>query len=65
MKKVVCVDNKRTNGEIFPLTIGKVYEFNGDTYHITCNNGEVFHLSSLRFVSLEEWREKKLEKLGI
>lgn len=70
--KIVCIDNnlKRSGDLIDPiklgLTIGKVYETSGGPaaqYTITCDDGVIRDYSVGRFVTLEEWREKQLNKI--
>ncbi len=73
--KVVCIDNKpftssKLRGKEMPFTIGKVYETNGGPtlkgwYSVMSDDGELYNLSTSRFIKLEEWRDLQLEKLGI
>ena len=73
--KVVCVNNGPMDGAMessVNLTIGKVYEALGD---MVSPNDSVFNIINDignrgsyyfgRFETLEEYRQKKLEKLGI
>ena len=73
--KVVCVNNGPMDGAMEPsvnLTLGKVYEALGD---MVSPNDSVFNIINDignrgsyyfgRFETLEEYRQKKLEKLGI
>jgi hypothetical protein len=63
--KVVCINNI-FRGEVIPFTIGKVYETNGGPaaqYSVMSDDGEFYNLSTSRFISLEEWREKQLDKI--
>ena len=68
--KIVCVDDKLkgyTKPTKISLTIGKVYETKGGPpamYEVTCDDGVVRDYSISRFVTLEEWREEKLNILG-
>ena len=73
--KVVCVNNGAMDGAMessVNLTIGKVYEALGDMVN---PNDSVFNIINDignkgsyyfgRFMTLEEVRHKKLEKLGV
>ena len=74
--KVVCVNNGAMDGAMessVNLTIGKVYEALGD---MVSPNDSVFNIINDignnkgsyyfgRFMTLEEARHKKLEKLGV
>jgi hypothetical protein len=69
--KVVCINNI-FRGEEIPFTIGKVYETKGEVnqingpaaqYSVMSDDGEFYNLSTSRFISLEEWREKQLDKI--
>lgn len=64
--KVVCINNSKLRGKEIPYTIGKVYETNGGPaaqYSVISDDGEFYNLSTSRFISLEEWREKQLDKI--
>lgn len=69
--KVVCINNI-FRGEVIPFTIGKVYETKGvlsdlklpaAQYSIMSDNGMIYELSTSRFIDLEEWREKQIDKI--
>jgi len=73
--KVVCINNGEMDGAMEPfvkLTLGKVYEALGDN---VSPNDSVFNIINDlgkrgsyyfgRFETLEEYRQKKLEKLGV
>jgi hypothetical protein len=73
--KVVCVNNGPMDGAMessVNLTLGKVYEALGDNLSA---NDSVFNIINDignrgsyyfgRFETLEEYRQKKLEKLGV
>jgi hypothetical protein len=63
--KVVCINNI-FRGEEIPFTIGKVYETKGGPaaqYSVMSDDGEFYNLSTSRFISLEEWREKQIDKI--
>jgi hypothetical protein len=63
MLKLVCVDN--TDREY--LTVGKIYESNGgpEMYRITCDDDVRRFFSTSRFITLEEFRNRKLKSIGI
>ncbi len=64
--KVVCINNSKLRGKEIPYTIGKVYETNGGPaaqYLVMSDDGDFYNLSTSRFISLEEWREKQLDKI--
>ena len=73
--KVVCIDNS-TKPDL-PLTIGKIYDVlllsideNPSSpvsihYSICCDDGINRNFHKSRFITLEEWRERKLNELGI
>ena len=73
--KVVCVNNGSMDGAMessVNLTIGKVYEALGDNispndsvFNITNDIGNRGSYYFGRFETLEEYRQKKLEKLGV
>jgi hypothetical protein len=71
--KLVCIDNKHTIDRD-DFTIGKIYEF----YKVTTysdiieletisDKGNIWHFDPdkpiIGFISVEEWREKQLDKL--
>jgi hypothetical protein len=66
--KVVCIDNKpgSFSDKVQSLTIDKVYEttdlLNRDICIINdlCNN---VNYSAKRFIYLEEWRDRKINKI--
>lgn len=63
--KVVCINNI-FRGEVIPFTIGKVYETKGGPaaqYSIMSDDGMIYELSTSRFIDLEEWREKQIDKI--
>jgi hypothetical protein len=73
--KLVCVNNKPIKGSnnqrTQSLTEGKIYETYDDPYYESCwchvlvinDKGIEVNYSSIRFMKLEEWREKQLEKI--
>lgn len=73
--KVVCINNGEMDGATDPavsLTIGKVYEVLGDevspkdsVFNVINDLGNRVSYYFGRFVTLEEVRHKKLEKLGV
>lgn len=71
--KLICIDN---NDPIFhkacPLTIGKEYECIGITklftqyfYCVIDDDGKETYRYKEYFMSIEEYRDKKLEDIGI
>jgi hypothetical protein len=74
--KLVCIDNEFKEDE---LTVGKIYEFNSVSYGvgsprkgfywvmISDNGGRYTYdggnVRFSRFITLQEWREKQLDKL--
>jgi len=68
---IVCINNGVIYGyanQHGRLTNGKkyqVFEYNegGDTYKIMDDNGEKYWYSVTRFISLQEYRKRKLNKI--
>ena len=64
MAKVICIDNL---GEERKLTLNKIYLCNSillmnyELLFITDNNGCNNYYSAKRFISLDEYREKRLK----
>lgn len=73
MKKVICINNKKgsSDTDYIPLTIGKEYDayllFLGPYiyYRIIDDTGDTYSYSPDFFITLEEYRDKKLEEIGI
>ena len=71
--KVVCIDTNSDNPNIKSnleksFTIGKTYTikmFFDDAIMLEDNIGNVRMANSKHFIPLEEWRERKLNNLGI
>jgi hypothetical protein len=69
--KIVCIDNikrKIIRDGVIPLTIGKIYETDGgppSQYRIRCDDGGIGDFGTWRFITIEEFREKRLSELGI
>lgn len=72
--KVVCVSKphiwKVTPGKIYDLYYNKLQYRNNDIYIIDDKGGEFTFVGDMEsysdyFISLEEWRDKKLNELGI
>ena len=71
--KIVCINNKPIpgsgSGKNQSLTEGKVYEtYDRPDYNDVCvinDKGNEVNYSSTRFIKLEDWRNKKLNQLGI
>jgi len=68
--KVVCIDNKnsRTHGDDCALTIGKTYYvmnlYTNDKAYTICNDeGNNHQYLRERFITFEEYRERKIDKL--
>lgn len=65
--KLVCIDNK--NYEIPFITIGKEYECikeDNEYYYILEDDNNINIISSKHlFITLDEYRNKKLEEIGI
>ena len=63
--KVVCVDNISIENL---LTIGKVYEGNLDKatwFTVTDDKGKESEFYEWRFSTIQNWREKQLDKILI
>lgn len=69
--QIVCVNNKPIpgsgSGKIQSLTEGKVYQtYDRPDYNDVCvinDKGVEVNYSSSRFITIEEWRESKLDLL--
>lgn len=69
--KIVCVNNKPIpgsgSGKLQSLTEGKVYQtYDRPDYNDVCvinDNGVEVNYSSSRFITIEEFRENKLNKI--
>ena len=69
--QIVCINNKSIpgsgSGKIQSLTEGKVYQtYDRPDYNDVCvinDNGTEVNYSSSRFITIEEWRENKLNLL--
>lgn len=68
--KIVCINNKPMKGvneKTQNLTIGKVYEtYDRPDYSsvVVINDiGNEVNYSSHRFITIEEWRERKLNEI--
>ena len=56
------------DGVTIPLTIGEIYETNGGhaaQYRVRCDDGGIADFGTWRFITIEEFREKRLSELGI
>ena len=63
--KAVCINNG--NG-LLNLTVGKVYDYNHtlyDQYNIADDFGIMYYFNKKHFIGLEEYREQKLNELGL
>lgn len=74
MKKIICIKNNTEGGFVcHHLTIGKEYEcfdtyFNNDVFYFCAvrdDNNESMLFPKNYFLTLEEYRDKKLKELGI
>ena len=74
IRKVVCIDEKTRDSltkSPMHLTYGKVYDHidydEGVTSFISIidDTGIEFNHRKFRFISIEEWREKQLNEIGI
>lgn len=68
--KVVCIKHFKSAGLQYELTYGKVYDVQpkpiwsgDDTYFIKCDREFVSAYNKNSFITLEEWREKQLDKI--
>lgn len=65
-EKVICIKNTNTN-----FTIGEQYEINtvkftsGSGVYQTYSQYNGFFISRANFVTLDEWRQMKLNEMGI
>jgi len=71
IRKVVCINTNELTKEPLYLTYGKVYDHidydEGVTSFISIidDSGIEFDHRKDRFISLDKWREKQLNELGI
>jgi hypothetical protein len=71
IRKVVCINVRELIKEPLYLTYGKVYDHidydDGISSFISVidDSGFEFNHKKDRFISIEEWREKQLNELGI
>lgn len=73
--KVVCIKEFKSTNLMYELTYGKIYDtisitrglsnYIKDEYKITCDRGFVEFYNKDLFVTLEEWRERQLDKILI
>ena len=70
--KLVCIDNSLRNSLSCFLTIGKTYETTTDPNHmkhigcgIVNDRGCLHYYAIDRFIPLSEFRQKKLDEIGI
>ena len=68
--KVVCIKHFKSQGLQYELTYGKVYESlhkphwsDNESYFIECDRGFISVYNKNSFITLEEWRERKLDKI--
>lgn len=68
--KIICIDNCSLEiGTTSPITPGKIYEsietFSNKEYFITNDTGFKSWEQKENFITLEEFREQKLNELGL
>ncbi len=73
--KVVCIKKYRSQGLQYELTYGKIYEtvpgtsripsIDNYNYWIINDRGRKEYYSKDEFLTLEEWRKRQLNELGI
>jgi len=69
--KIVCIKKFKSTNLMYELTYGKVYEVLPkspndplvDDYKIVCDRGFVEYYSKNIFVTLEEWRQEKINQI--
>jgi hypothetical protein len=73
--KVVCIKDFKSSSLQYELTYGKVYQceskpnwsiagsLRDDCYFIRCDKGYISPYNKRSFITLEEWREKELNKI--
>lgn len=65
--KIICIKNKIEN-ITWEITIGKVYESKIDKknfYQIINERGAIFYYPKELFITMSEYRNHKLEEIGI
>lgn len=65
--KVICVDNK-CGEHLFSLTIGKEYyiiQVYWDYYRLRNDLGDFISYSKEFFMSIKEYRNRRLEEIGV
>jgi hypothetical protein len=73
--KVVCIKKYRSQGLQYELTYGKIYDtvpgtariasIDNFNYWIINDRGYKEYYSREKFITLEEWRKRQLNELGI
>ena len=66
--KIVCINNTKDDVKVTNLTLGKVYDsLNINKYRIVIVNdkGVKEWYNNELFISLDKWREMKLNEIGI
>lgn len=66
--KVVCIDNTSDGFKTNDITLGKVYDsYNMNKYRIVIDNDKGVRewYNNNLFMSLEKWRETRLNQIGI
>lgn len=75
MNKIVCISNivggNGRNGfayAVLPITVGRVYDYiieYSDCYYMIGDTGYKYDLSKELFVKLEDYRNNRLNELGV
>jgi len=67
--KIVCVNTDSIGGhkpKVNNLTIGKIYtilDFETESPQILNDTNFIIYYDRIRFITLEEWREKQINKI--
>jgi hypothetical protein len=72
MTKCICIKDQNVHGYRFPITEGRMYDVtktysdqNGKYIDIIDDRGRKSGYPAIWFISIEMYRDKKLEELGI
>ena len=70
--KIVCITEFKSQGLQYELTKDKIYESlskpnwaSEDSYFIMCDRGFISSYNKRNFTTLEEYRNEKIDKLGL
>jgi hypothetical protein len=65
--KVVCINsgygNSLTYGKIYDIIVSYKDEYDDIVYVIKCDDDEVLDLPPCLFISIEEWRDKRIGEI--